>query len=436
MASLQASAFIFHSTSPSPLFRLHQKRTVKAILNHVTQPGSSNGHNGQSGAAKLARDFMSLITATTHDQKHEASSNNNRKLNNIHADADGSDDTMIVMAKLYVIVEAVADRVVMHNNIGQQRENWNSLLLASINAITLAAVTMSAIAATSADGAGAPVTALKLSSTIMFVAATGMLSIMNKIQPSQLAEEQRNAARLFQQLHNQVQILINIGNPAENDVKETIEKVLAVDKAFPLPLLGVMLEKFPRMVAPAVWWLRQQPGQAEELTTKMECSNGWNVKLEKEMETILEVIRRKDKAEYLRLGGKALKLNKVLAISGPVLTGLAAIGSAFTGSPSHGFWAAMLGVVGGALASIVNTVEHGGQVGMLVEMYRTNAGFFQLMEQTIESNMMNKQENGELFEMKVALQLGRSLSDLRDLASSSSSSNGEEHVEEFACKLF
>jgi hypothetical protein len=35
--------------------------------------------------------------------------------------------------------------------------------------------------------AGAPLLALKLSSTLLFSAATGMLLIMNKIQPSQLA---------------------------------------------------------------------------------------------------------------------------------------------------------------------------------------------------------------------------------------------------------
>ncbi|KAJ6292370.1 hypothetical protein OIU78_024526 [Salix suchowensis] len=45
-------------------------------------------------------------------------------------------------AKLYAILEAVADRVEMHKNIGEQRDNWNTLLLNSINMITLTAVTM------------------------------------------------------------------------------------------------------------------------------------------------------------------------------------------------------------------------------------------------------------------------------------------------------
>ncbi|KAL2475667.1 putative F-box protein [Abeliophyllum distichum] len=350
--------------------------------------------------------------------------------------SNGSDP--LVMSKLYAILEAVADRMEMHKNIGEQRSNWNSVLLTSINALTLAAATMTGIAATSVISGSAPVAALKVSSTVMYLSATGMLSIMNKIQPSQLAEEQRNATRLFKQLHNQIQTIIATGNPTTSDVKEMMEKVLALDKAYPLPLLGAMLEKFPTNIEPAVWWPEQRRRQAKGLDRKKSW-NGWNGKLEEEMTEIFGVIRKKDKADYLRLGGKALKLNKFLAISGPVLTGLAALGSSFVGSPDHGSWAVVLGVVAGALASAVNTFEHGGQVGMVFEMYRSNAGFFKLMEESIESNLtendMEGRENGELFEMKVALQLGRSLSQLRDLAVSTSG-KGDEDIEEFASKLF
>ncbi|KAL2244947.1 UNVERIFIED_CONTAM: putative F-box protein [Sesamum indicum] len=337
----------------------------------------------------------------------------------------------VVMAKLYAILEAVADRVEMHKNIGDQRTNWNSLLLISINSLTLAAATMAGIAAISG---GAPAAAMKLSSTSLYVAATGMLSIMNKIQPSQLAEEQRNAARLFKQLQNQIQTIISIGNPTVVDVKEMMEKVLALDKAYPLPLLGAMLEKFPAKVEPAVWWPEQRRKQSKGNTGY----NGWNGKLEEEMREIVKVIRIKDKEDYLRLGTKALNLNKVLSVAGPVLTGLAAVGSSLVGSPSHGNWAVVLGVVGGALASVVNSLEHGGQVGMVFEMYRSNAGFFKLMEESIESNLREEErerrENGEVFEMKVGLQLGRSLSQLRDLAAAASVKG--EDIEEFASKLF
>ncbi|RVW46081.1 putative F-box protein [Vitis vinifera] len=372
---------------------------------------------------------VGLTAATTShvEKKYESRTNST-----FPSESNVSDP--MVIAKLHAIMEAVADRVEMHKNIGEQRDNWNHLLLTSINAITLTAATMAGIAATSVGG---PLVALKLSSTLMYLAATGMLVVMNKIQPSQLVEEQRNAVRLFKQLHGQIQITLSCGTPTSTDVEEAMEKVLALDKAYPLPLLGAMLDKFPKTVEPAVWWPQNNQRQRHSGRTD---GNGWSMELEEEMREVVGVLKRKDTEDYLRLGKIALKVNKILAISGPLLTGLAACGTAFVGS-SHGPWAATLGVVAGAMASVVNTMEHGGQVGMVFEMYRSTAGFFRLMEETIESNLserdVGRRENGELFEMKVALQLGRSLSGLKDLAASSySSSKNGDAIEEFASKLF
>ncbi|XVE51088.1 hypothetical protein DITRI_Ditri02bG0010700 [Diplodiscus trichospermus] len=343
--------------------------------------------------------------------------------------------------QLYATLEAVADRVEMHKNIGEQRENWNSLLLNSINMITLSAATMAGVTAT--GGAGVSLLGLKLASTLLFSAATGMLVMMNKIQPSQLVEEQRNATRLFKQLQSQIQTLLAVGSPSKEDVKDAMEKVLALDKAYPLPLLGVMLEKFPESLEPAVWWPKnqnsQKTNQEKHFNGKVK-RNGWSEELEMEMREVVEVIKRKDSKDYERLGNKALKTNKVLATSGPLLTGIAAVGSAFMGS-SNSPWSAIVVAVAGALASAVNTFEHGFQVGMVFEMYRNNAGFFKLVQESIESTLaesdVEKRENGELFETKLALQLGRSLSQLRDVAKKSSYSRIEgSPIDEFASKLF
>ncbi|KAJ0082675.1 hypothetical protein Patl1_09975 [Pistacia atlantica] len=411
MATAQASSTIFshrridvRATMSAPNFRLS--------LNHLSLP---------------------KLPTNTHLEK-ESSPNISFTNNSTRLRVDAPDSGVI--SKLYEMMEAVADRVEMHKNIGEQRNNWNQLLLSSINAITLTASLMTGIAATSGVN-GSGFLALKLSSTILYGAATGMLVMMNTIQPSQLAEEQRNAARLFKQLHGELQTVVALGNPTVVDVNEALEKVLALDKAFPLPLLGKMIEKFPSSVKPAVWWPQQR--RKQWLEGKIN-GNGWSSKLEEEMRNIVEVLKRKDLDDYSRLGNKALKLNKMLAISGPLLTGLAAIGSTFVGNSSPlGSLGVMLGVIGGAMASVINTFEHGGQVGMVFEMYRSNAGFFKLMEETIESNIgerdVERRENGELLEMKVALQLGRSLSELRILAASSSS-NGTEATEEFASKLF
>ncbi|CAN4083764.1 unnamed protein product [Withania somnifera] len=268
----------------------------------------------------------------------------------------------LVIEKLYAIKEIIADRVEMHMNIGEQRIQWNNILLTSINGITLADATMVGIAASSGDS----VLGLKMSSTLMYLAAIGMLAIINQIQPSQLAEKQKHAARLFQDLHNQIQTTLSISHPSSIDVKEAMDKVLAIDKAYPLPLLGVMLEKFPSSVETTVWWPQQRRRQPKRVN---DSGNNWNGKQEEEMREIMGV------------GEKALKLNKFLAMIGPLLTGLAAVDYAFAGHSPHGSW----------------------------------------------------QENREVFEMKVALKLGRSLSDLRNLAAAPSSK--AEALEEFGSRL-
>ena len=339
-----------------------------------------------------------------------------------------------VVEELYAIMEAVADRSEMHKNICVQRDNWNRLLLNSVNGMTVTAAIMAGLA--SVSGRGAPHLALKLSSTLLYTAATGILMVMNKIQPSQLAEEQRNAARLFKHLHQQIKTVVAVGSPCLNDVNAAMERVLALDKAYPLPLLGTMLEKFPKTVEPAVWWPREVGSQHEKVGGGVE-RNGWSEKLEEEMREVVGVLKRKDAAEYVRLSKLVLKVNKILAICGPLFTGIAAMGSAMVGSsPWNGSWAVVLGVVFGALATVVNTLEHGGQVGMVFEMYRSTAGYFQLMEETIESTLKEKEvgerENGELFEVKVALQLGRSLPGLQNLATTHPPSPSNE----FASKLF
>ena len=343
-----------------------------------------------------------------------------------------------MVQELYAILEMIADRIEMHNNIGAQRDNWNHLLLTSVNGMTVTAALMAALGAV--NGVGDTLLALKLSSGFLYIAATGILLVMNKIQPSQLAEEQRNASRLFKQLYQEIKTCLAIRNPTSDDVNNAIQKVLALDKAFPLPLLGVMLEKFPQNVEPAVWWPRKLESNRENFGWKMGKNiNGWNENLEKEMKEVVGLVKRKDSAEYVRLSKVVLKVNRVLAISGPLLTGLAAVGSGFIGLSSFGSLPAILGVFFGAFAVVVNSLEHGGQVGMIFEMYRSSAGFYKHMEETIDSTLKaDNRENGELFEVKTALQLGRSLSELRELASSnkSLSSRAKQAQEEFASKLF
>ncbi|KAL1198997.1 putative F-box protein [Cardamine amara subsp. amara] len=331
----------------------------------------------------------------------------------------------IQRARLNAVLEEVMDRIEMHKNIGDQRNNWNSLLLNSVNMITLTAALMAGIAVVNANG-GDSVTAVKIASTVLLTSATGFVALMSKIQPSQLAEEQRNATRLFKKLRNEIEMFLRENEEIdEEDVKEAIQRVLGLDKAYPLPLIGTMLEKYPQEFKPATWW-----PENKRKTPKTDTANGWSQELEMEMKEVAHVVKSRDAEEYEKLGNVALKVNRFLAISGPVLTGVSAVSSVFIGQDSG--LAGIVAMTCASLAAIVNTLEHGGQVGMVFEMYRNSAGFFSLLEETMKST--EKRENGQVFETKVALKLGRSLSELRDLAKRSNLSQVK--ANEFASKLF
>ncbi|KAK7245878.1 hypothetical protein RIF29_40732 [Crotalaria pallida] len=434
MASLQAVSSLLSSFSSSS--SSSERLVIKSSINLPKLPKSSSFVSPTMPSRKLFDELNGFPTTLPifQDDSSSSSCNNN---------STTTTTSKATIQQLYAILEAVADRVEMHHNIGEQRDNWNNLLLNSINMLTLTASTMAGVAATCGGGDGAPLLALKLASTLLFSASTGMLLIMNKIQPSQLAEEQRNATRLFKQLKSHIETTIAVGNPTEKDVKDAMKKVLALDKAYPLPLLGAMIEKFPSKFEPAVWWPNnaKSPRRNNKVhqhdEAKKEKKNGWNEGLEMELKDVLEVVKRKDMEDYERLGNLALKINKTLAIAGPLLTGIAGVGSMFV---SQGSWAAMVPIMAGALATAINALEHGGQVGMVFEMYRSCGGFFQLLENSIQETIeedVDQRENGELFEMKLALKLGRSLSQLKDLARKAAYSRVEGTVpDEFASKLF
>ncbi|KAM0827819.1 hypothetical protein ACQ4PT_067946 [Festuca glaucescens] len=349
----------------------------------------------------------------------------------------------VSLEKLRAIADAAADRAEMHDIIGRQRDNWNHLLLHSTNSLTLAASAMAALAP-----AAPTMVALKASAGVLLATAAVTMAAVNKIQPSQLAEEQRNATRLWRELERNVRAELALGAPiAKADVKEAMDRVLALDAAYPLPLLPGMLEKFPKAVEPARWWPSPRPAQAKKSksfgrrgSAPVASGNGWTQDLEDEMRGLLRVIKAKDENEFLTVGKLVLNLNKGLAVAGPALAGTAAIASVFIGSGEAGTWASGAAVLGGALAAAVNTVEHGGQMGMLFELLRNCAGFYRKIQEDIEANLaepdVDRREGGELFATKVALKLGRSLSDLKQFRKMASPSVRDEDIKEFAGKLF
>ncbi|KAJ4808587.1 F-box protein with a domain protein [Rhynchospora pubera] len=347
-------------------------------------------------------------------------------------------ESRLLVAKLQTIAEAVADRVEMHDIIGRQRNNWNHLFLHSINSFVLSASLMTGISASLPSD----LLALKLSSMLLLSAAGGMMLIVNKIQPSQLAEEQRNATRLWKQLGRDIdQMLSKKSNLTKQDVNLAMDKVLALDKAYPLPLLPGMLEKFPEHVEPTCWWPKKQIKQNPTLVNQDKCEgNGWSQELEEAMTGLKNVLKMKDESYYVELGKLVLGINKGLAVSGPAIAGLAAIATGFVDAPIGGSWAPVASIVGGALVAVLNTFEHGAQLGMIFEIFRNCPGLYQKIQEEIDHNLSEPEvelrENGEVFATRVALQLGRSVSELKDFAVFASPKCKVEDMKEFASKLF
>ncbi|CAM0946145.1 unnamed protein product [Alopecurus aequalis] len=357
--------------------------------------------------------------------------------------ADVVDGASVSLEKLRAIADAAADRAQMHDIIGRQRDNWNHLLLHSTNSLTLAASVMAALAP-----AAPSMVALKASAGALLATAAVTMAAVNKIQPSQFAEEQRNATRLWRELERNVRAAIALDAPTTKvDINEAMDRVLALDAAYPLPLLPGMLEKFPKAVEPAHWWPSRRPAQPKKYksfgrrrSAPIASGNGWSQDLEDEMRGIVRVIKAKDENEFLTVGKLVLNLNRSLAVAGPALVGTAALASVFIGSGETGTWASGAAVLGGALAAAVNTVEHGGQMGMLFELLRNCAGFYRKIQEDIEANLaepdVERREGGEVFATKVALKLGRSLSDLKQFRKMASPSVRDEDIKEFAGKLF
>ncbi|KAL4345477.1 hypothetical protein HN51_063529 [Arachis hypogaea] len=69
----------------------------------------------------------------------------------------------------------------------------------------------------------------------------------------------------------------------------------------------------------------------------------------------------------------------------------------------------MISVICGALASVLNTLEHGSQVRMVFKLYGETAGFLKLKEASIELSVNERdpvlRENRESFEIKMALRV-------------------------------
>ncbi|BAT15556.1 Os12g0110700, partial [Oryza sativa Japonica Group] len=166
------------------------------------------------------------------------------------------------------------------------------------------------------------------------------------------------------------------------------------------------------------------------------AGNCWTQELEEEMRGVHRL--RRGRSVGVRRRSVGVRRGRPLrrAGHGEALAGAAALAAAFIGSGEAGAWASGIAVLCGALAAAVNTVEHGGQVGMVFKLCRNVAGIYRKIQEDIKANLkeadVERRENGEVFETKVALQLGRSTSELKQFRAIASPAVKDEDIKEFA----
>eukprot|EP00250_Pteridium_aquilinum_P022619 c25471_g1_i1 orf=220-1008(+) len=224
----------------------------------------------------------------------------------------GEEDPFIV-AHLHLIANMASDRAEMHTMIAQQRDNWNKLFQSSLITMTIAATMLSALSGY----------ALNLSFSLPACAMDTFVAFImigfNRFQPSQLAEEQRTAARLCKKLAHDIEFTLKIAPQLRQDarsyVDEAVGRLYAVDEAYPLPLTPMVVEKFPTEVTAPVLSNHGRDNAEAEI---VEWGNGWEAGMVQNLVEVGELMVKGDARLYKVKAERVKKMNMVCAVGGPL----------------------------------------------------------------------------------------------------------------------
>jgi hypothetical protein len=187
---------------------------------------------------------------------------------------------------------------------------------------------------------------------------------------------------------------------------DVMDRLEALDVAFPLPLTPNGLVKFPEEVVPSVL------GSTEDLSeTEIPANNanGWSNEMVEDLKHTAKKLKESDIETYLGWARNKERNNKRLAMLAPVLAASAALLSLF-GSCWPGIHLAALASTCSIAAVFGSSFSNGGQIGMIFELYRNCAGYYEQMVQDIQRTIrvpVCQREDGELYHQKIALKLGR-----------------------------
>jgi len=323
-------------------------------------------------------------------------------------DGNGVEESRVV-AQLRNIAFAAKDRSEMHAIIGVQRDNWNKLCHMTVNMTTIAAAMLAAMNNGVAGSTSASF-GMSMAAFLLNGGAAGFMFLASKFQPSQLAEEQRTASRFFKMLARDIETTLLIDPRLRKAVHlymdDVMDRLEALDVAFPLPLTPNGLVKFPQEVVPSVLGSTADLSETEILANN---TNGWSNAMVQDLKHTAEKLKQSDIEIYLGWARNKERDNKRLAMLAPVLAGSAALLS-LLGCCQPGIHLAALASACSIAAVFGSSFSNGGQIGMIFELYRNCAGYYEQMVQDIQSTIrvpVCQREDGELYHQKIALKLGR-----------------------------
>ncbi|KAH9551720.1 hypothetical protein CY35_09G027800 [Sphagnum magellanicum] len=323
-------------------------------------------------------------------------------------DGNGVEESRVV-AQLRNIAFAAKDRSEMHAIIGVQRDNWNKLCHMTVNMTTIAAAMLAAMNNGVAGSTSASF-GMSMAAFLLNGGAAGFMFLASKFQPSQLAEEQRTASRFFKMLARDIETTLLIDPRLRKAVHlymdDVMDRLEALDVAFPLPLTPNGLVKFPQEVVPSVLGSTADLSETEILANN---TNGWSNAMVQDLKHTAEKLKESDIEIYLGWARNKERDNKRLAMLAPVLAGSAALLS-LLGCCQPGIHLAALASACSIAAVFGSSFSNGGQIGMIFELYRNCAGYYEQMVQDIQSTIrvpVCQREDGELYHQKIALKLGR-----------------------------
>ncbi|KAH7373517.1 hypothetical protein KP509_17G060100 [Ceratopteris richardii] len=327
-------------------------------------------------------------------------------------------------AQLHLMANVTIDRYNVHDMLAIHGDNWNKLFQRTLTLASLSACLLSALSASQVCFCPCLSVPALLVNGVCFL----IMGVVNRFQPSQLAEEQRSAARQMRRLHDDIEYVISAPSDLQQRTPDLLEslrqRLRALDTAFPRSHnLSGGLEKFPRTVAPPPLLSIQRcacnaniASSADRQCVVDDQISGtpklWDEFNDVKLQRLASQVRSSETDVYLEWAANVLKINKIFAILTPSLAALACLlnTASLLQHGAHSHWTGTLAAVCSIVCVFLGSVSNDLQLGAVFEMYRNAAGHFHEVEESIDKILRERPGNREhrlLFMQRLSYKLGR-----------------------------